>query len=254
MNNRLRKKSIHVFFMFLLTISTATVEIIFGIRAHSQSLVADGMYSFAEGLCLIGVILVLRYSHPDERRQKRNTFGYERLELLFGLIQEVFLLSISLGIIVDAVNHLVNPVHVHDADLMIILGTLGFIVGLLGMILFWGYHHDHNIEEEINQKKRHDFLAWTSKHAKAKRKSPAVSRQNTVPETTPLADFKGNESVPQLEKLPKEIIQPSNHLDAFTYENVDIEDVRIYATLHALCLHSFVGFSLRSLLDHLMHV
>ena len=239
--------------MFLLTISTAIVEIIYGLRTHSQSLIADGMYSFAEGLCLIGVILVLRYSHPDKDQQKRNTFGYERLELLFGLIQEVFLLSISLGIIVDAVNHLVNPVQVHDANLMIILGVLGIIVGLLGMVLFWGYHHDHDIEEEINEKKRRDFLAWTSKHTKSKRKSPAVSRQNTVQETTPLANVETKEGVPQSEKLPTPTIQPSSHLDAFTYENVDIKDTRIYATLHALCLHSFVSSSLRSPFDRLSH-
>ena len=239
--------------MFLLTISSATVEIIYGIRAHSQSLVADGLYSFAEGLCLIGVILVLHYSHSNQHRHPRNTFGYERLELLFGLIQEVFLLSISLGIIVDAINHLVNPVHVYDADLMIMLGILGVFVGLLGMVLFWGYDHDHNIEEEINQKRRREFLTWTSGFTKPKRKSPGVSRQTTLVEAVPLTNLTAKESVPCPEKPSHVNIQPINHLDQFTYEHVDIQDSRIYATLHAICLHSFVSLSSRSLFDQLSH-
>jgi cation diffusion facilitator family transporter len=221
--------------MFILTITTATIEIVYGIRAHSQSLIADGLYSFAEGLCLIGVILVLRYSNVNRNRQKNNTFGYERLELLFGLIQEVFLLSISLGIIVDAVNHLVNPAHVRDPMLMIIIGTIGIFVGILGMVMFWGYHHNHNIEAEINETKKGDFLRWTKKHTKLKRKSPVVSNQTTVVETPLITDKQAKETIDP-------VVQPhTSPLDAFTYEHVDIGESRIYATLHALCLHSFVS-------------
>jgi len=223
--------------MFILTITTATVEIIFGVRSHSNSLIADGLYSFAEGLCLIGVLLVLRYSHNVENRQKNNTFGHERLELLFGLIQEVFLLSISLGIIVDAVNHLINPIHVHDPQLMIIIGASGIFVGILGMVMFWGYHHDHDIEKEINQKKRKDFLAWTKKNTKSKRISITGAIQNLVIETPFLTEQDQTEN---LDQSDKNIQQPSTNLDAYTYENVEIGESRIYATLHALCLHSFV--------------
>ncbi len=234
-------KVFRVFIMFILTITTATVEIVYGIRGHSNSLIADGLYSFAEGLCLIGVMVILRYSH-DKHRQKNNTFGYERLELLFGLIQEVFLLSISLGIIVDAVNHLINPIHVHDPMLMIILGGTGIFVGILGMVMFFGYHHDHDIEEEITERKKKDFLAWTRRHTKSKRKSPGTSRQTTVAEAPLITEQIQNEAIDKLDKNIKTAPEPISHLDAFTYENVEIEESRIYATLHALCLHSFVNF------------
>ena len=231
-------KIVRVSIMVVLTLATAVVEIVCGIRSHSQSLVADGLYSFAEGLCLIGVIFVLRYSQAERKRQTHNTFGHERLELLFGLIQEVFLLSISLGIIVDAVNHLVNPIHVHDPNLMIALGLTGIFVGLLGMVMFWGYHHDHNIQEEIEQKKKGAFLAWSQKHTRSKRKLPVASHSNESRETALVTEtmaetgkFIGTE-------------QAAPALEAFTYENVDIREARIYATLHALCLHSFVRIRL----------
>ncbi|CAF3622432.1 unnamed protein product [Adineta steineri] len=238
-------KIFRVFVMFILTITTATVEIIYGIRLHANSLIADGLYSFAEGICLIGVILVLRYSH-GYNSQKNNTYGYERLELLFGLIQEVFLLSVSLGIIVDAVNHLVNPMHVLDPSLMIILGGSGIVVGILGMLMFWGYHHDHDIEEEITEKKKVDFLTWTSKHMKSKHKSPVSLHQTKVVEAPLLSEQTKIETGEQSSKDLDIEIQPRipqqrrPTLDAFTYENVQIEESRIYATLHALCLHSLV--------------
>ena len=250
LGRKICSKVSRVFLMFVLTITTATIEIIFGVRSHSNSLIADGLYSFAEGLCLIGVILVFRWSEHGHNSSKRNTFGHERLELLFGLIQEVFLLSISLGIIVDAINHLVNPTHIHDPQLMILLGILGIFVGILGMIMFWGYHHDHDIEEEINEKRQVDFLTSIRNHVKSKHKSPTVSRQTTVVSSPLLTETEANETTTTTnssKKLSDELkpnnIQPRrlSNLDAFTYDNVQIGESRIYATLHALCLHSFVS-------------
>ena len=241
-------KIFRVFIMFILTITTATIEIIFGVRAHSNSLIADGLYSFAEGVCLIGVILVLHAAQRGRNYHKRNTFGHERLELLFGLIQEVFLLSISLGIIVDAINHIVNPTHIHDPRLMIALGLVGVFVGILGMVMFWGYHHDHDIEEEIIENKRNDLVQSVKKHSKPKHRSPVISRQTTIVSAPLLTENGSNEVSNDTEKKVFDELKPKNpqprrlsNLDAFTYENVQIGESRIYATLHALCLHSFVS-------------
>ena len=69
--------------MFILTITTATVEIIAGVHSHSNSLIADGLYSFAEGLCLIGVILILRYSENDKNPQEITKYICKNFERLF---------------------------------------------------------------------------------------------------------------------------------------------------------------------------
>jgi hypothetical protein len=126
--------------------------------------------------------------------------------------------------------------------LMIILGGTGIFVGILGMVMFFGYHHDHDIEEEITESKKDDFLAWTRRHTKSKRKSPGTSRQTTVAEAPLITEQIQNEAIDKLDKNIKTAPEPISHLDAFTYENVEIEESRIYATLHALCLHSFVNF------------
>ena len=41
---------------------------------------------------------------------------------------------------------------------MIVLGSVGIFIGLLGLILFRGYHHDHNIRHEIVEQKKNDFV------------------------------------------------------------------------------------------------
>ena len=85
-------------------------------------------------------------------------FSWARLEILAGLLQEVLLVSLSLSIIVDAVNKLINPNHIEDAFAMILLGTGGCVIGLLGLFLFRGYRHDHNIGHEIVEQKKNDFV------------------------------------------------------------------------------------------------
>lgn len=41
---------------------------------------------------------------------------------------------------------------------MIFLGSAGVSIGLLGLVLFRGYHHDHNIGHEIVEQKKNDFV------------------------------------------------------------------------------------------------
>ncbi|CAF1534111.1 unnamed protein product [Rotaria magnacalcarata] len=231
--------------MFILTISTANFEIIYGIRTHSNALIAGGLYSFAEALCLIGVMLVLHYSDTSPNEHKHNTFGYERSELLFGLVQEVFLLSVSLGVIVDAVNNLVNPVHVHDSNVLIILGVSGMFIGILGMIMFRGYLHNYDIKEEINEKKKREFLSFSKKHTKNLKRIPTLSDPNKAVETPLMIKQSKHENTDHRKKAKtssKSVEQHPPNLDAFVYENVDMKVSRVYATLHALFLHSFAVF------------
>jgi Co/Zn/Cd efflux system component len=60
--------------MLILTVGIAIAEIVYGIRTRSQLLIADGLFSFAEGIALVGSLLALRYAKV-ERLHERNTFG-----------------------------------------------------------------------------------------------------------------------------------------------------------------------------------
>ncbi|CAF3682072.1 unnamed protein product [Rotaria socialis] len=153
----LKSKTGRMVIMLILTVGIAITEVIYGIRVRSQLLIADGLFSFAEGIALVGSLIALRYAKA-ERLHSKNTFGWARLEILAGLLQEVLLVSLSLSIIVDAVNKLINPNHIKDAVVMIRLGSVGVFIGLLGLVLFRGFDHDHNIGHEIVKQKKNDFV------------------------------------------------------------------------------------------------
>ncbi len=71
----LRSKTGRMVIMLILTVGIAIAEIIFGFRARSQLLIADGLFSFAEGIALLGSLIALRYA-KTERLHSKNTFGY----------------------------------------------------------------------------------------------------------------------------------------------------------------------------------
>ncbi len=70
----LRSKSGRMIIMLILTVAIAVAEIVYGIRTRSQLLIADGLFSFAEGIALVGSLLALRYAKV-ERLHEKNTFG-----------------------------------------------------------------------------------------------------------------------------------------------------------------------------------
>lgn len=70
----LRSKSSRMVIMLILTVAIAIAEIVYGIRTRSQLLIADGLFSIAEGIALVGSLLALRYAKV-ERLHARNTFG-----------------------------------------------------------------------------------------------------------------------------------------------------------------------------------
>ena len=70
----LKSKSGRMIIMLILTVGIAVAEIVYGIRTKSQLLIADGLFSFAEGIALVGSLVALRYAKA-QRLHAKNTFG-----------------------------------------------------------------------------------------------------------------------------------------------------------------------------------
>lgn len=71
----IQSKTSRMVIMLILTVGIAIAEIVYGIRSRSQLLIADGLFSFAEGIALVGSLLALRYAKA-ERLHEKNTFGF----------------------------------------------------------------------------------------------------------------------------------------------------------------------------------
>lgn len=226
-------------------------------------------------------------------------YSWARLELLAGLLQEVLLLSISFSIIVDAINKLINPMHIEDPSAMIYLGIAGFGIGLLGLFLFRGYHHDHNIGHEIVEQKKNDFLESVYDTLKdlhmnhSNLESPLVEQRSLTMKPALVINETSINLNEQTKHTHESIIPSVNDaytnvflvVDKMQQESVnhtrqqlstpektwtkfqrlrtrseesavssmlvinddkvvlddEFEESRVYATLHALCLHSLVN-------------
>lgn len=70
----LASKTGRMVIMLILTVGIAITEIIYGFRSRSQLLIADGLFSFAEGIALVGSLVALRYAKA-KRLHSKNTFG-----------------------------------------------------------------------------------------------------------------------------------------------------------------------------------
>lgn len=69
-----------------------------------------------------------------------------RAEVLGPLINSVFLISLCLGIVIEAIERLIQPERLKDIDLLLWVGSLGLFINLVGLVIF-GHGHSHGIDK-----------------------------------------------------------------------------------------------------------
>ncbi|KAK6191957.1 hypothetical protein SNE40_003523 [Patella caerulea] len=74
---------------------------------------------------------------------KRNTFGWARAEVLGAMINSVFLVALCFSIMVEALKRLIMIEKVEDPKLLLIVGSVGLLINLIGLCLFHDHGHSH---------------------------------------------------------------------------------------------------------------
>ncbi|XP_041463369.1 zinc homeostasis factor 1-like isoform X3 [Lytechinus variegatus] len=140
----LSTKSCRLITMMLLTASFFFVELIVGYITHSLALVADSFHMLSDIIALIVGFVAVRYAKRDT---PKNTYGWQRAEVVGALVNAVFLFALCFTILVDAVERLVMGDKIKDPLLVLIVGGVGLAVNLLGILLFsshgMGHGHSH---------------------------------------------------------------------------------------------------------------
>jgi zinc transporter 1 len=72
------------------------------------------------------------------------SYGWGRAELLGGLINGVFLISVVLFIYLEAAQRFFEPTRIENPLMILIVGVAGMIVNIIGMIMFCGHAHHHH--------------------------------------------------------------------------------------------------------------
>eukprot|EP00057_Strongylocentrotus_purpuratus_P016184 XP_011670658.1 PREDICTED: zinc/cadmium resistance protein isoform X5 [Strongylocentrotus purpuratus] len=140
----LSTKSCRLMTMMVLTASFFFVELSVGYITHSLALVADSFHMLSDIIALIVGFVAVRYAKRDT---PKNTYGWQRAEVVGALVNAVFLFALCFTILVDAIERLVQGDKIKDPRLVLIVGGVGLAVNLLGILLFsshgMGHGHSH---------------------------------------------------------------------------------------------------------------
>ena len=129
--------------MLFMTSSFFLVEIIVGYATNSMALVADSFHMLSDIMSLIIGFFALRYSKRSQRTE-RNTFGWQRAEVLGALVNAVFLIALCFSILVESLKRLVETEPIHNPVLVLIVGSLGLLINVVGLVLFHQHGHGHS--------------------------------------------------------------------------------------------------------------
>jgi zinc transporter 1 len=134
-------KTFRLLSMLSLTFLYFLVELIVGNITNSVALVADAFHMLSDVISLVIAIVAVRIS---KRRSDINTYGWVRAEVVGANINTVFLLALCLTIVFDAIKRFLTPEVIKDVNLLLIVGSIGLGINIIGLFLFQGFHgHSH---------------------------------------------------------------------------------------------------------------
>lgn len=74
-----------------------------------------------------------------------------RAEVLGALVNSVFLVSLCLSIVIEAVERIVKVEKIENVELLLYVATAGLIINLIGLVIF-GHGHSHGVPAEAVKK------------------------------------------------------------------------------------------------------
>ena len=130
--------------VLLLISSYIVVEVISGLLTGSLALIADAGHMLTDAGGLTLALFAINFSSKPATPQR--TYGFYRIEILAALANSAVLILVSVYIIYDAYERIIEPPQIKGTAL-IIVGTIGLIVNLVGMKILKGHANENlNIE------------------------------------------------------------------------------------------------------------
>jgi cobalt-zinc-cadmium efflux system protein len=130
--------------VLLLVSSYIVVEVISGLLTGSLALIADAGHMLADAGGLTLALFAINFSSKPATPQR--TYGFYRIEILAALANSAILILVSIYIIYDAYERIIEPPQIKGAALLIV-GTIGLVVNLVGINILKGHANENlNIE------------------------------------------------------------------------------------------------------------
>jgi cobalt-zinc-cadmium efflux system protein len=124
-----------------ITLFMMIAEIIGGILSNSLALLSDAGHMFTDTLALALSFFAMKFAGMPAT--EKQTFGFYRLEILAALLNGITLVIISLYIMYEAYQRILNPQPVAGA-LMLIVAVIGLLVNIIGALVLMK-HRETNL-------------------------------------------------------------------------------------------------------------
>lgn len=119
-------------------------EIIGGLLAGSLGLISDGFHNMEDTLSII--ISFVAHLISKKENNERQTFGYQRAEILAAFVNAAILIAITLVLVIESIKRLGHPQHI-NGGLMLVVSIIGLLANLFSMLLMLqGSHESLNIK------------------------------------------------------------------------------------------------------------
>ena len=154
-----------------------------GSSVHSLALVADAFHMLNDVISLFVGLWAVKAANSNSS-SKMYTYGWQRAEILGGLVNGVFLVALCLSIFLDAVQRFFEPQVVDNPMLVLIVGCCGLLFNILGLFLFHNHDHSHGEGDHTH--------GATDPAIAVEEGNPQAKTSDTDAETRILADEGGN--------------------------------------------------------------
>ncbi|KAI1800376.1 cation efflux protein [Daldinia bambusicola] len=138
------KDSRRIFYFMAVNFTFMGVQAVYGYLTDSLGLLSDSIHMFFDCVALaVGLFASVMSKWPPS---ERFPYGFGKIETLSGFANGVFLILISLEIMFEGFERLLEGRETKRLRELFIVSTLGLVVNLLGIFAFGshGHHHGHS--------------------------------------------------------------------------------------------------------------
>ncbi|KAL3307945.1 hypothetical protein Ciccas_013529, partial [Cichlidogyrus casuarinus] len=127
--------------MGVLVLAYFLVELVVGYVVNSIALIADSFHMFSDLLSIFIGFAALKISKWP--RSSKNTFGWQRAEVMGSMVNSVVLVTLCMTICFEVAERLFKQEPVDDPWLMLIVGSVGLLINLVGLVVLGSHSHGH---------------------------------------------------------------------------------------------------------------
>ncbi|KAL2133380.1 hypothetical protein VTI74DRAFT_2468 [Chaetomium olivicolor] len=135
------RDSRRIFYFMSLNLAFMMVQAFYGYVTDSLGLLSDSVHMFFDCVALaVGLFAAVASKWPPS---ERFPYGFGKIETLSGFGNGVFLILISVEIMTEACERIIEGRETKRLWELFVVSTMGLLVNLVGMMAFGHHHHGH---------------------------------------------------------------------------------------------------------------